>query len=483
MTDPNDRRGDSRRILIVEDEKLFADALGKVLKKAGFDCEQAGCLKEAERNFRNAEPDLVLTDVRLPDGSGLDFLRRLRGKFGSEIPTLVMSAYGELEDAVEAMRLGAVDYLKKPFDLDELVPKIEGLFSREAITRKLAYSSKREQHTAETPELLGDSPDMQAVRKQIARIAELTRNATPPLPTVLISGETGTGKDLAARLLHAQSGLGDRPFVHVDCASLPKDLIEAELFGHEKGAFTDAKIARTGLIEASEDGVLFLDEIGEVPLELQTKLLAVLERRTLRRVGTTRERPVGAWFIAATNRALESMIMAKTFRSDLYFRLNVLGLHMPSLHERGKDVIILARHFSAWTTRRYGMPEKRFSPAAEQALLAYRWPGNVREVKHTIERAVLLSDRIIDLPQLGLGKTAVEPPSPSTENASPEQLAERLIEHIGKEEGNALETMERLLIEAALKNANHNVSRAAESLGVSRMTMRYRIGKYNLKAD
>ncbi len=293
-----------KQILIVEDETVFARAVEKRLSRAGYKCLIAGDLKTAADKLDTFSPDLVLLDMRLPDGSGLDFLDSLRKKQSASIAVIVMSAYGELEDAVSAMKLGASDYLKKPVDLDELLLNVEKVLDKSELTRKLTYSTKREQHAVEGVEFLGECHAIAEIRKQVDQISQLTRKTEAIPPTVMILGETGTGKDVVARLLHAKSNRNDKPFVHVDCASLPKDLIEAELFGHEKGAFTNAYVARTGLIEAAEDGTLFLDEIGELPLDLQSKLLAVLERRTLRRVGTTQERPMN-WH--------------KTVNSDLIF--------------------------------------------------------------------------------------------------------------------------------------------------------------------
>jgi two-component system response regulator AtoC len=454
----------TRRILIVEDEALFAKAVQKRLTKAGFTCDIAGSLKEARAKFDQTTPDLVLLDMRLPDGSGLDFLEALRRDYASDVAVLVLSAYGELEDAVAAMKLKATDYLKKPIDLDELLMNVEKVLDKNAMAQRLEYSRTREAHAVEQVELIGEHPSIATVRQQIERIASLTRQPNAVPPTVLILGETGTGKDVCARLLHSLSGLKDRPFVQLDCASLPKDLIEAELFGHEKGAFTDARAARTGLIEAAEDGVLFMDEVGELPIALQAKLLAVLERRTLRRLGSSQERPTSAWFIAATNRKLEDMVAAAEFRSDLFFRLNVLTLELPPLRDRGNDIALLAQRFVAQTAARYGLEKVRFSKPALTALCEYSWPGNVRELKHIVERAVLLSGgQDIEAEVLML-----QAPRPA-----PSETAMPL-------EGMTLDEAERYLIEHALERTDGNVSEAARQLGVTRMAMRYRMQKYEL---
>ncbi|MGB1799465.1 MAG: sigma-54-dependent transcriptional regulator [Gammaproteobacteria bacterium] len=452
-----------KRILLVEDETIFAKAVKKHLERAKYKVDHAGDLAEAREHYKNNPPNLVLLDMRLPDGSGLDFLSEIKASVNNT-PVLVMSAYGELEDAVSAMKLGASDYLKKPIDLEELIINVEKVLDKSELAQKLTNSAKREQHATETVEFLGKCKQIKSVRDQVERISRLSQAEDVIPPTVLVLGETGTGKDVIARLLHEKSSRNSKPFVHVDCASLPKDLIESELFGHEKGAFTNAHVARTGLIEAAEDGVLFLDEIGELPLDLQSKLLAVLERRTLRRVGTTQERPVAAWIVAATNRDIESLSEQGEFRSDLYYRLNVMSLSMPPLRERGNDILLLANHFAGQTARRYGIQFEGFSEDAEQALIEYTWPGNVREMKHLLERAVLLSGRgVLEEEFLSIDKKAIPK---SEDNDINEDLT--------------LGEAELQLIKQALERTNRNVSKAARELGITRMALRYRIKKYDL---
>jgi transcriptional regulator with GAF, ATPase, and Fis domain len=313
----------------------------------------------------------------------------------------------------------------------------------------------------------------------------------------LINGETGTGKDVAARLLHQSSALKEQPFVHVDCASLPTDLIETELFGHEKGAFTSAQGARAGLIEAAEDGTLFLDEIGELPLTLQAKLLNVLERRVVRRVGSTRERPVNARIMAATNRDLQMMVAQGSFRSDLYYRLNVLALHMPPLRERGDDIMLLAQHFTEQTERRYGLARHRFAEDAQNALLRYGWPGNVRELRHHISRTILLiKDQTIYAHDLQLpgqmpfqAQPLPQPPQAHLQSLSINQGV-RHPEPFGQYPSSAavpaasamtLDHAEKMLIQNALQETHYNVSEAARKLGITRMAMRYRMEKHGIR--
>ena len=466
------------KLLVVEDEAVFARALERHLRRSGFAPRIAADLQQATRALAEYQPDLVLSDLRLPDGSALQFLGDLRERYGWDLPVVVMSAYGELEDAVEAMKLGAVEYLKKPFDLDELSLYLRKALGDADVRRSLDYSVARErQGTALPVQMLGNSATLDTVRAAIARIARLSHNAAVMPPNVLITGETGTGKDLLAQVLHADSARAQRPFVHVDCAALPDELIEAELFGHEKGAFTGAEDRRTGLIEAAEDGTLFLDEIGEVPLPLQAKLLAVLERRTLRRIGSVRERPVAAWLMAASNHDLERMSRAGKFRADLYFRLNVFNIQLPPLRERGDDVVTLARHFADQSVRNYGLKiEAQFSASATKCLRAYPWPGNIRELKHVVDRAVLLCEGEI-LPQ-----HLLLPERDSAAAALPEQDAPATAPAVPAA-GGTLAERERSQLLDALRNTRGNISEAARRLGISRMTMRYRMQKHGVTRD
>lgn len=456
-------------ILIVEDEALLAKAIAKRFRKEGYACEIAGSLAAAKAQIDHAQPDLILLDMRLPDGSGLDFLESLRSRNPADIPVVVMTAYGELEDAVAALKLKALDYLKKPVDLDELRIIIDKALTQVELHRSLDYSRQRDGRALESVRLLGDSPVMTVLREQITRIGKISSRGDEIPPTVLILGETGCGKDLAAKLLHLESSRHDRPFVHVDCAALPKELIEAELFGHEKGAYTGAHTARTGLIVAAENGTVFLNEIAEMPLELQSKLLTVLERRTARQVGSSRERQVPAWFIAATNRNVEEMVRQERFRADLYYRLKVLTLTMPPLRERGDDIILLARHFAKQTAQRYGLPAPELAHELIESMRRYAWPGNVRELQHLIERAVLLSD--------GQRLTRA-----SINLEGGHEIEARAAEPSGLQDV-TLEAAEFQLIKQALERAQGNVSEAARQLGVTRMALRYRMQKHDIRTD
>ncbi len=459
------------KLLIVEDEVLFARAVMRRLQKAGYECAHVECLQDARTIFKQFSPDIVLLDMRLPDGNGLDLLADLVAK---NIAVIVMTAHGEISDAVNAIKHGAIDYLKKPIDLEELLLSVQKAEASAIQSNSLDYSRQRNAHAIDGVELLGDSPAMQSVKAQIQRIAQFVAADTVP-PTVLISGETGTGKDVAARLLHLScqdnTQNNDKPFVHIDCASLPPDLMESELFGHEKGAFTGATATRPGLIEAAEDGTLFLDEIGELPLALQAKLLNVLERRMVRRIGSTKERAVPARFIAATNRDLHEMSLAGSFRQDLYYRLNVMSIAMPPLRERTGDTLLLAQHFAVQTSRRYGLATPVFSAEAIAMIKTYDWPGNVRELRHQISRAMLLSHQghitEIDL-ALPINRALLK----TNELALNTMLNPQA----------TLDDVERAVLLKVLAESDNNVSRAARKLGITRMTMRYRIEKHQLNA-
>jgi two-component system response regulator AtoC len=460
----------SSKLLIVEDEVLFARAVLRKLQKAGYECEHAENIQDARAISKQFSPDIILLDMRLPDGNGLDLLPEFVAKNQS---TIVMTAHGDISDAVNAMKQGAIDYLKKPIDLDELLISVKKAETSTSQNNSINYSKQRNAHSTEGVELLGDSVAMQSVKMQIQRISQLVATDVVP-PTVMINGETGTGKDVAARLMHLSCANKDKPFVHIDCASLPAELIESELFGHEKGAFTGAVSTRPGLIEAAEDGTLFLDEIGELPLSLQAKLLNVLERRVVRRIGSTKERPVPARFIAATNRDLQEMSNRGDFRQDLYYRLNVMNIKMPPLRDRQGDAILLAQHFAAQTARRYGLSRPVFSAEAIRMIQMYTWPGNVRELRHQVSRAMLLSTegRITEV-DLALPMQYLNTSAPAEINNGHAVL--------NKNTTVTLDEAEKTLLIQMLAESRNNVSEAARKLGITRMTMRYRMMKHQIE--
>ena len=459
-------------VLLVEDETLFAKSVLRRLQKEGHEGNIVATIADAHRAITTVLPDLLLLDIRLPDGNGLDLLAEIRSRDDvnwKSLPVIVMTAYGELDDAIAAMKLGATDYLKKPVDLDDLVLTISKVLATQQIKQQLTYSHVRDKQALDAIEMIGTSKASVNVRHHLSRIAQLVTNSSGSHPVMLIRGETGTGKDVAARLYHQLGDWHMRPFVHVDCASLPSELIEAELFGYERGAFTNAHQTKVGLIEVAEGGTLFLDEVGELTLALQAKLLNVIERRVARRLGATKEYPVPAHFVAATNRNLDDMVTQGLFRSDLYFRLNVLELELPRLSERSEDIPLLAQHFIEKIARRYGLKTPELLQDALDSLLLYSWPGNIRELQHVLERAVMLCrDDQINADDLIL-KMGIS-----------SRVEKIVLPMLNELEKMTLDQVEKHLIERALQRTTNNVSQAARELGLTRMAMRYRMDKYKL---
>lgn len=458
-------------VLIVDDERTLARAVKAFLSEAGYEAEVAGDAERALELVESLRPDVVFADVRLPGMSGIDLLRRIRD-FDPAIPVIIMTAHGTIEGAVEAVKLGAFDYMKKPVDLEEL--KLLADRARETALMKQELSYYRRRAASEVPfsGILGSSPALRAVMDQVRQIAAL--DETPP---VLITGETGTGKGLLARTLHHSGPRAGKPFIDVNCTALPANLMEAELFGYERGAFTDAKESKIGLFEAAEGGFLFLDEVGDLEPSLQGKLLRAIEERTVRRVGGIRDRKINVRILAATNRNLENEVQLNRFRSDLYFRLAVILLHLPPLRERGEDALILAEHFLRRFSAKYGKDVRRIDARAREVLLSYPWPGNVRELSHVIERAVLWSrDTTLNVDHLSVAapmRVAPDAPAapavPSDQQAPNQAPATDLVE------------VERSMIERAMRDAGGNQTRAAQRLGISRDTLRYRLKKFGIQ--
>ncbi len=456
------------KILIVEDEAILAKSIARSLNRTGHDCQTADSGDTGLGIARQERPDLILLDIRLGPVDGLGVLKEIQ-ELDPGIVVIMMTAFGSVETAVEAMKLGASDYIQKPLDLDELKLIVERTLEGRQLRQRLSYYQRREMEAIGGLEIVGQCPAMQETMKVAKRIAQIEPGEDGDLPTVLLLGETGSGKDLFARFLHSQSRVAGGPFVEVDCTSLPRDLVESELFGHERGAFTDAASAKPGLIEVADGGTLFLNEIGELSLGVQAKLLKVLESKQVRRLGSVRERRVSARIIAATNRNLDRAIREGKFRQDLFFRLKVLTIHIPPLRERGEDITLLAEHFLKKFSRRYSTRPRRLSVATLQTLPRYHWPGNIRELAHLIERAVLLSEGDEITPD-HLGLDAIPP---------------RL--HVGDEgdlrvglpeQGIRLAELERQLIQDALTLARGNVTEAARKLGIGREALRYRMQKH-----
>jgi two-component system response regulator AtoC len=468
-------------VLIVDDERTLARAVKGFLTESGYEAEIAGDAEQALRLLETLRPDVVFTDVRLPGMSGIDLLRRIR-EFDAAIPVIIMTAHGTIEGAVEAVKLGAFDYLKKPVDLEELKLLADRARENSQIKQELSYYRRR----AAAPDLplvglVGESAGLRAVLEQARQIAALQE--TPP---VLITGETGTGKGLIAHTIHGASPRANRPFIEVNCTALPANLMEAELFGHERGAFTDAKESKMGLFEAAEGGFLFLDEVGDLELALQGKLLKAVEERTVRRVGGVRDRRIDVRILAATNRDLEREAQREQFRRDLYFRLAVIILHLPPLRERGNDILILAEHFLQRFNAKYGKQVRTIDTRARGLLLTYPWPGNVRELSHVMERAVLWSrgSAMLDVEHLSLGNPLQSTPSAEVvvqEPGPPVEPVPSPGSPVLPPPGVDLEGWEKSLIEQALREADGNQTRAAQRLGISRDTLRYRLKKHGIQ--
>jgi len=457
-------------LLIVEDEPVLARNLVKAFSGRGYDVRHVGTVADARALTGEWPPDVALLDLRLPDGSGLDVLDALHTA-DPDLPVVMMTAYGSVADAVAAMHRGARDYVQKPLDLDEIRLKIERAVSSTRVQREVSYHRERQSAAGD---VLGSSAAIERLRGLITRLARAAGGPGQPAPTVLLLGETGAGKGHVARALHAAGGRRGGPFIEVNCTALPENLVEAELFGHERGAFTDAKTARAGLFEAADGGTVFLDEIGHISPALQSKFLKVIEEKTVRRLGSSAARAVDVQVIAATSRDLEAAVRLGEFRDDLFQRLAVAVVRIPPLCERDGDPVMLARIFLAASARRYGMPARTLSAAAEHAILAHRWPGNVRELANTMERAVLFSDaEPLEPDDLGLSPDGAPA---GVVGAGPSGRVEIQL----PDEGLSLEAVERGLIVAALERTGGNQSQAARLLGISRDTLRYRMEKHGL---
>ena len=454
-------------VLVVDDERTLARSIKAYLSESGYEAEVAADAEHALDLLAALRPDVVFADLRLPGMSGITLMQRIH-EFDRAIPVIIMTAFGTIEGAVEAVKLGAFDYLKKPVDLEELRLLADRARETSLLKHELLYHRKRAAADPHFAQLVGDSPPMRAVLDRARQVAAL--EDTPP---VLITGETGTGKGLLARTIHASGRLASKPFIELTCTALPANLIEAELFGYERGAFTDAKESKIGLFEAAEGGTLFLDEVGDVEIALQGKLLRAVEEGVVMRVGGLRDRKVHVHIIAATNRDLERDVQMGNFRKDLFFRLAVIVLRLPPLRERGNDVLLLADRFLARFTVKYGKDVRSIDADARAAMLAYPWPGNVRELSHVIERGVLWSQGpTLEASHLSLMNTVAPPDARHTDDADGNPAL--------PPDGVELPQWERSLIVQALREAGGNQTKAAQRLGISRDTLRYRLKKFGL---
>lgn len=436
-------------LLLIDDEESITLSLKTLFEKKGYDFINAYKGQEGLAMALKELPDIVLLDMHLPDMYGMTILKEIKA-LHEDIVVIILTGYGEIKEAVEAIKIGAEHYFQKPVDLDELSIIVERNLEIKRLKSEVSMS-KRSPYP-----IVGRSRQMQGIVHLINLMAE------NPSTIVLIEGETGTGKELVARNIHVLSERGNKPFVDINCASIPGTLFESELFGYEAGAFTDARTTKKGLLEIVDGGTLFLDEIGEMPLSLQTKLLRVLETKTFRRVGGTRDIKVDLRIIAATNKDLGECVRKNSFREDLYYRLNVMPIKLPSLRERIEDIPMLAEFFVEACAEISGKKPKSLDRDAMDALCAYSWPGNIREIRNVLERAMILSQgQVITAKDLILSSAA--------------------------QEGGAglltIEDMEHLHIRKVLESVAHNKTKAAQVLGISRSTLNEKIKKYAIPTD
>ncbi|GIK16721.1 MAG: acetoacetate metabolism regulatory protein AtoC [Planctomycetota bacterium] len=450
------------RILIIEDEQLIRWSLRQKFESLGYQVTEAQSGTEALEALNGGVYDLIMLDYRLPDMTGLDVLSHVR-EHDSDVVVIMMTAFSTIESAVDAMKLGAYDYITKPFDMDQLLRTVQKALETTKLRREVRHYREHIENEYDVSRIVGEHACMKELFDIIRRVAE--SNAS----TVFLRGESGTGKDLVARVIHYNSDRAPRPFMNITCTALSETLLESELFGHERGAFTDAKAQKKGLFEMADGGTIFLDEVGDMPPGLQAKLLRFLEERRFRRVGGTTEISVDVRVIAATNRDIEKAITEGQFREDLFYRLNVISILLPPLRERGDDIRILAQHLTARFAREFRKSIHQIDETAFRKLCAYAWPGNVRELRNVIERAVLLArgdtltgDDIV----VGGGGRPSSATSRTTFSLPPE--------------GINLKMLEGELIRQAMERSGNNQTQAARLLGLRRDAFRYRLEKFGM---
>ena len=445
-------------ILVVDDEQLIRWSLSERLTSEGYTVVEAGTARDALQKF-GPEIDLVLLDYRLPDSDGLSVLKKMKAA-QADVPIILLTAFSSIETAVEAMKQGAYHYANKPFNLDEIAMVVQKGIETTALRREVRSLRASRSEPYAVSRIVGESPTMVALKGLLQRIA------TSPASTVLLMGESGTGKDLAAKVIHYNSERASRSFMNITCSALPEALLESELFGHERGAFTDARQQKTGLLESADGGTVFLDEIGEMVPALQAKLLRFLEEKTFKRVGGAADIRVDARVIAATNRDLEEAVAQGKFREDLFYRLNVMQVLLPPLREHPGDIPLLLSFYIDQFNREFRKQVQGASPEALELLRGYRWPGNIRELRNAVERAMLLADGNLLEPE-----------------HFPMTVARRSSDgrYDLPEEGVSLEQVERELVVQALQRTGWNHTKAAALLGLNRDQIRYRVEKFGLE--
>jgi len=448
------------KILIVDDEDLIRWSLSESLRTEEHEVITAKNGEEAIRIYNEESPDIVIMDIKMPGIDGIEALKKIK-ESDESAQVIMITAFTDVNTAITALKAGAVDYIIKPFNVEEVKVIVEK--SLESLRVKREYTKFKEdtEKKYESIKLIGKSEAIKRVLQVVERITQ------SDVSCVLITGESGSGKELIARLIHFNSHRKNRPFMEIDCTSLTPTLIESELFGHEKGAFTDAKTLKRGLLEISDGGTVFLDEIAEMPISSQAKLLRFIETQTFKRVGGVKDIKVDVRIIAATNRNLEEYIKEKKFREDLFFRLNVIPIHVPPLRERKEDIPLLIEHFISQYNKKFKKNINGLDESALEFVMSYPWPGNIRELRNTIERAVLLeTEPVIRKESLFLNKNFLIPEQ-SEDEAIPESLN--------------LEEVEKQLLIKALQEAKGNKSLAARLLGITRDTLRYRMKKYGIE--
>ena len=458
-----------RTILVVDDEKLIRWSLRERLERERYEVREAVDGRSALAALRQGDIDLVLLDFRLPDMDGIEILKQVMERRPGPV-VILMTAYGSIQSAVEAIRLGAYDYVKKPFNLDELVLDVQKAMETVHLRAEVSRYRSRDRERFRIDRLVGSSHQSEDLRKMVKRISRSGAK------TILLSGETGTGKGLVARAIHYESSQHKRPFLNITCTALPETLLESELFGHEKGAFTDAKALKKGLLELAQGGTVFLDEVGDMPLNIQGKLLTFLEEKTFRRLGGTRDISVDVRIVAATNRDLKRAVQDNEFRADLYYRLNVIPMQIPPLRRRAQDVQDLVRHFVHTYNEEFKKSIQGFDAEAMDVMSRYAWPGNIRELKNAVERAILLSEstllRVDDLPyeiREGVHQSAASPSRPG--------------QFVLPREGVNFEDVRRDLLVQALRQVRGNKTSAGKLLGLNRDQVRYWMRKYGIPEE
>jgi len=448
-----------KRILVVEDEEKLRRVIELQLGSGGFDVDKAATAEEGLKIVDRA--DMVLTDLKLPNMDGLEFLQMIRRQ-NAQVPVVMMTAYGSVETAVEAMKAGATDFLLKPFSLDHMMQVVQKALEMRALRDENRQLRAELGRRYEFDNIIGRSGSMQEIFATIERVA-------PTRATVLLTGESGVGKDLIARAIHFHSPRKDRPLVKINCTAIPENLMESELFGYEKGAFTGANASKPGKFEQADTGTVFLDEIGDVPAAIQVKLLRILQEREFERLGSNVTRHIDVRLVAATNQDLRAALEQGTFREDLYYRLNVVPINIPPLRERKQDIPFLANHFVHKLAPEAGCKVEGITDAAMETLMNYYWPGNVRELENVIERSLVMATGT----QLDVADIKLESDRrPRAQSGDPHFLPEGL----------SLDQYEQEIIREALRRADGNKSQAARLLGLTRNALRYRLTQMGLES-